>query len=203
MDVFEKEVKENQMLKSLIQFGFFLTIVGYSTTALSIAPPELSNKAFSQQCELFGIRFNVISPNTSQENTVRIVPSGLTINNSALENAIKGQVIGAEAADINADGSPEIYVYVRDNDPRKLMTLVAYSTNHLKSMSLIHLPALSKARLKEYCGGDEMSVVENTFVRRFPICKQGKASQQMRQIQYKLKLGEATWQLKVSKMLQY
>ena len=70
-------------------------------------------------------------------------------------------------------------------------------------MSMITLPALSKARLKEYCGGEEMAVVENTFVRRFPICKQGKASQQIRQIQYKLKPGEAMWQLKVDKMLKY
>ena len=42
-------------------------------------------------------------------------------------------MIGAEIADINADGSPEIYVYVRESDPKKLMTLVAYSANKKKS----------------------------------------------------------------------
>lgn len=50
-------------------------------------------------------------------------------------------------------------------------------------------------------GHDEFQVVENSLVRRFPIYKDGdsnaKPSGKMRQLQYKLKAGEAGWLLKL------
>jgi hypothetical protein len=41
-----------------------------------------------------------------------ITPSGLSIANDVIKQEIDGSVTGAEVADVNADGSPEIYVYV-------------------------------------------------------------------------------------------
>ena len=49
-------------------------------------------------------------------------------------------------------------------------------------------------------GHDEFAVVESTFVQRFPIYSDGdvnaKPSARMRQLQYKLRPGEAGWVLK-------
>ena len=47
-------------------------------------------------------------------------------------------------------------------------------------------------------GKDEYAVVEGSFVRRFPI-----AGGKTRQIQYKLKAGEAGWLLKLDKVVEY
>jgi hypothetical protein len=190
-------------MAAIWRYVLCVSALSYSATAFCLAPIEATGAAFAQTYAWDDIQIEVTSPNTATNNRLHIVPTGLQTDNSAIETPITGQVIGAEVGDLNVDGSPEIYIYVRDNDPKKRMTLVAYSANKKKSLSMINLPALSKARLREYCGGDEMAVVENTFVRRYPICKQGKATQQTRQIQYKLKPGEAMWQLKVNRVLKY
>ena len=49
-------------------------------------------------------------------------------------------------------------------------------------------------------GHDEFTVMENSLVRRFPIYKKNDSNAKptggTRQIEYKLKMGEASWQLK-------
>ena len=88
-------------------------------------------------------------------------------------------------------------------------SLVAYSANNKKSLSEIYLPPLSEHQgaTAEYHGHDEMAVVESTFVRRYPIYGQGGDSSsptgKTRQLQYKLKAGEAGWVLKLDKMTEY
>jgi hypothetical protein len=56
-------------------------------------------------------------------------------------------------------------------------------------------------------GHDEFAVVENTLVRRFPVYKDGDSnaapSGGVRQLQYKLKPGEANWQLKLDRRVEY
>ena len=56
-------------------------------------------------------------------------------------------------------------------------------------------------------GHDEFAVEENTLVRRFPVYKDGDTNSQptggTRQIQYKLKAGEAGWILRPDKIVNY
>ena len=56
-------------------------------------------------------------------------------------------------------------------------------------------------------GHDEFEVMENTFVRRFPVHKNGDPNATptggYRQFQYKLKPGEAAWQLKIDRVISY
>jgi len=164
---------------------------------------------FDQRQQLLGISFHVTSPNKAAANAVRIVPAGLQIDNTPIEMDIAGVVTGAEVADINADHSPEIYIYVREPGPEKRMSLVAFSANKKKSLSMINLPALSETRGadKGYCGNDDMATVEGVFMRRFPLCGKGDHATaptgKTRQLQYKLMPGEAGWQLKLDKMLEY
>ena len=187
-----------------------VAIAGGSTVAAAAAAEAPAAAGpFDQRLELNGISFHVASPNKPSDNTVRIVPSGLAIDNAPIDWEVQGVVTGAEVADLNVDRSPEIYVYVRGPAPEALGSIVALSANNRKSLSFITLPDLAQTRgaTKGYRGHDEFAVVEGTFVRRFPIFgKNGDADAptgKTRQLQYKLRKGEASWVLKVDKMLEY
>ena len=138
-----------------------------------------------------------------------ITPSGLAIDNSAMKQEAEGHVVLAEVADLNVDGSPEIYVYVQSVGSGSYASLVAYSANKKKSLSQIYLPPITddaKAS-KGYMGHDEFRVVENTLVQRFPVYKDGDTNAAptggTRQLQYTLEPGEAGWVLRVDRIVEY
>jgi hypothetical protein len=182
--------------------------LGVSVTG-SASQPAAEVGAFEQRLELLGIGFQVSSPNKDTGNTVRIVPSGLQINNTPIEVEVAGRVVGAEVADLNVDRSPELYVYVRGPAPEHRGALVAVSANNRKSLGFLSLPELSEHRGAStgYQGRDDMAVVEGRFVRRFPLYgKDGdpaKPTGRTRQLQYKLAKGEASWVLKLDRMIEY
>lgn len=176
-------------------------------TSPSTSPTPTSG--FDRTLALQGIRFRVTSPNDGSINKLRIEPSGLEIDNTAIEREIDGTVTGAEIADLNVDGSPEIYVYVTSAGSGSYGSLVAYSANRKKSLSEIYLPDISadKKNGRGYMGHDEFAVVENVLARRFPIYRDGdtnaKPSGKMRQLQYKLVKGEASWQLRLDRTTEF
>jgi len=160
-------------------------------------------RGFDQTLNLNGIGFHVTCPNEGSLNQLEINPSGLEIDNSVIKREIEGSVPKAEIADINGDGSPEIYIYINSAGSGSYGELVAYSANNKKSLSEIYLPPLEEdtENSRGYMGHDEFSVVESSLARRFPIYKEGdinaKPTGGMRQLQYKLVAGEAGWVLKL------
>ena len=168
----------------------------------SAAQPAASG-GFDRQFELQGIGFRVSSPNNATNNTVTVVPTGLEIDNSPWESPVDGDVVGAEVEDLDADGSAEIYVYVRSRDRAARGSLVGYAANNRKSLSSINLPALSDdpAAATGYRGHDEFAVVERSLARRFPLYSgEGDAAVptgKTRQLRYRLAAGEAGWQLEL------
>jgi len=170
---------------------------------------SVAAKPFSKTLELHGIKFVVESPNSATGNTVKVMPSGLEVSNDVQSKLVNGEVYDAEIGDLNVDQSPEIYIYTRDNGGNKKAGLIAYSANNKKSLSDINLPAdePKSKELEGFNGGDEFAVVENSFVRRFPIfdgtSADAKKTGKTRQIQYKLKQGEASWQLVVDKVTEF
>jgi hypothetical protein len=56
-------------------------------------------------------------------------------------------------------------------------------------------------------GHDEFAVVEGTLVQRFPLYREGDANARptgkIRQLQYKLKAGEAGWVLRLDRSVEY
>lgn len=150
---------------------------------------------FDQTLSLHGIRFRVTSPNRATGNTLRIQPSGLSLDNTPIERAISGPVTGAEVADLDVDQSPEVYVYIRPGDSGGRMTLAAFSANRRKSLSDITLPAIedSPGAADGFVGPEQMAVVESVFMRRFAVGSAGRT----RQMQYRLVPGEAGWRLKL------
>ncbi len=126
---------------------------------------------FDKQYFLQGITFRVISPNDNFSNTLEIIPSGLEIDNSIIKKAINGVVTGAEVADLNADGYPEIYIYTYFTGNGSYGDVVAYSANNKKSLSSVYLPPLSNDNKisSGYRGYDEFTIIENSLARHFPI----------------------------------
>jgi uncharacterized protein len=161
--------------------------------------PNQFDKIFSLQ----GITFHVVSTNKGSLNQLTITPSGLEIVNRVMTHDIDGTVTGAEIADINSDGSPEIYIYVNSAGSGAYGSIVAYSANNNKSLSEIYLPPMEYDKVNSvgYMGHDEFTVIENSLARRFPVYNEGDLNccpkGGTRQLQYKLVKGEASWRLKL------
>ncbi len=200
--------------------GGFLLVTTFASAEVSItpggqtaaAPSKVSPVAgapFDKKLELQGIRFRVTSANNSSVNSLRIVPAGLELDDSPIVQTIDGTVTDAEVADLNVDGSPEIYVYVTSAGSGSYGSLVAYSANRRKSLSQIYLPPVTENKLasKGYRGHDEFAVLEGVLSHRFPIYREkdsnAKPTGGWRQLQYKLVPGEAGWILKVDRVVEY
>ena len=164
---------------------------------------------FDSNLELQGISFQVTSPNQGSINELVIVPAGLSIDNSLIKREIDGTVTNAEIADLNVDGSPEIYIYINSAGSGSYGELVAYAVNNKKSLSEIYLPPIEndKDNSRGYMGHDEFAVVENILARRFPVYAEGDINANptgaMRQLQYKLTRGEASWILVLDKSIEF
>jgi len=165
--------------------------------------------AYDQTLVLQGVTFRVQCDNAASENTLTVTPSGLEIDNASIRTEVDGIVTGAEVADLNADGSPELYVYVSSAGSGSYGSLAAWSANGKKSLSAIHLPELVEDPINGngYMGHDELVVAEQYLVRSFPIYREGDTnavpSGGTRQVQYKLEPGEASWRLVVDQMTEF
>lgn len=167
------------------------------------------SQPFEQTLELQGIAFHVTQASVDGRRELRISPQGLEIDNSAMTHPLSGDIARAEIGDLDRDGSPEIYVFVRSPGRGLPGELVAYAANRKKSLSAIYLPPVSEdPKIAEgYRGEDEFAVVENTLVQRFALYDSADASAgrtgKMREIQYRLEPGEAGWILQRQKVTEY
>lgn len=158
---------------------------------------------FDRTLELQGIRFHITSANKGSVNILKITPSGKLTQRKPIKQEVFGTVTGAEVADLNADGWPEVYVYVTSAGSGSAGTVVGFSVNRGKSVTPITLLELADDPVasKGYQGHDEFSVMENSLGRRFPIYKEGDTNATptggKRQLQYRLKAGEAGWLLEL------
>jgi hypothetical protein len=163
------------------------------------APAPAAPVAFSQTYEMQGLTFKVVA----DAGTLTVTPSGLQAVNEPMTRSIKGRVTRAEVADIDVDGSPEIYVFLSADDGGGL---VGYAANKRKSLSEIYLrPITDDAKNRiGYQGHDEFAVLENRIGQRFPVNgADGKPTGKMRQLQYRLAPGEAGWQLVVDRVTEF
>ena len=181
----------------------------FALAALGLLHSVQAATAFETTQALQGITFKVTSPNAPTANSVTVTPVGLEIDNSPITVEADGIVTGAEVGDINADGSPEIYIYIVEPTGDQRATLVAFSANRKKSLSQISLPALEDdaKNAKGYRGRDEFAVVEGIIARRFPLFPEDRSKTEptgkMRQIQYKLVAGEASWMLRIDQVVEF
>lgn len=181
------------------------------TLAIDLKPrtTEQAATGFRKSLALLGIRFELSSTDQGSLNQLDIRPSGLARDNTPINREIDGRVTAAEVADLNADGAPEIYVYVTSAGSGSYASLVAYAANANQSLSEIYLPPLSDtpSLASGYMGHDEWRTLDNRLLRRFPLYRAGDSnatpSGGTREIQYTLVAGEAGWQLKVDRVVEH
>jgi hypothetical protein len=163
---------------------------------------------FSRTLTMQGITFRVSCPNRGSLNELRIEPEGLLTDNSPMVQDVDGRVTEAEVADLNADGSPEVYVYVQSAGSGSYGSLVAFSANSLKSLSGIYLPPVAEQpRLSTgYMGHDEFAVSGDRLMQRFPLYRDIDANATptggIREVRYRLDAGEAGWVLRVDRVVE-
>ena len=175
-----------------------------SITTISLEPVE-PKTAFKKTVSYKTIRFDI----TKSGDTLTIQPSGFESDNTKVIKTIEGTVSNIEVDDINTDGSPELMIYITSAASGSYGTAIGFSGNNNKSMSEITIPRIvdNPKTNKGYMGHDEFALVEGTLVQRFPIYKEGDTNSKptggMRQIQYKLKNGEASKVFAVDKIIEY
>jgi hypothetical protein len=169
------------------------------SAALGLIRAGNNSPPFDSTLSLLGVTFHVECPNGPEGNAVKITTSGLPGDGAPTSDRIKGTVMGAEVADLNSDGLPEVYVYVRTGEDAR-GSVIAYGVNRDKSLSRIIVPELSDdPRVAGgYTGRDGYEVVGKAFMRRFPI-----SGGKNRQLQYKLVGGDASWSLQLERVTQY
>lgn len=181
-----------------------LAACGRSTPEAAPAPV-----AFDKTLTSNGITFRVSAPNASSVGTVSIVPTGLTVANDPITQEVDGTVVGAEIADLDVNGWPELYVFTRSAGSGSYGSVLGQAVNEGKSLSAIFLPDLAEdAMLAEgYMGRDEFAIVEDSLVRRFPIYApddiNAAPSGKMRQVSYGLVAGEAGWLLRMRDVTEF
>ncbi|NIK90576.1 hypothetical protein GZ212_00305 [Mangrovimonas sp. CR14] len=138
---------------------------------------------------------------TAKDKNLQISPIGLTLKDQDANIPYQGDVYNSEMDDLDANGSPEIYIYVQElKNGIPFRKVIAYSFNGTSSMTPIYMaPIEDNPELSiGYEGYDEFAVVEGSLIRRFPNAEGG-----IKQIQYKLTPGEAMWQLTPDKVTTY
>lgn len=134
---------------------------------------------------------------------LRIVPSGLEIDNTPVTQNIMGcTVTGMEIADLNADSYPEVLIFLTSDGSGSYGSILGYSANAGKSISQIHIPELSGKAAEGYMGHDSLTIENNTLYRIFPIYKKTDSNANptggTRKLSYKLINGESSRILEIA-----
>lgn len=94
-----------------------------------------------------------------------------------------GEVAGVAAADLNADGTPELYVFFGKDT--SVPGLLAFSCSEKECASIGIEGGGGGQAPMDYCGGDSYKIEGNRLLRHYSGCKQGKGEQLF--IKYALK----------------
>jgi len=108
-----------------------------------------------------------------------------------------GQVVQANAGDLNGDGYPELVASVRSVGSGSYGSVQAWSAGSGRDLDPIALPDLSGPLLEGYLGHDRFELTPQGLLRRFPLYKSGDSqanpSGGQREILYALQRGPAGW----------
>lgn len=161
--------------------------------------------AFTKELSLNTISFKI----SVTGNQMTITPSGLSVDNSPMVREIEGTVTNAEIGDLNSDTFPELFVYTTSEGSGSYGKAYGFSVNNGKSVSDITIPNVTDdpKLSKGYMGHDDFAVVEGILAQRFPIYNEGDSNSnptgKTRQIQYKLRDGEASRKLVVDQTIEF
>lgn len=131
----------------------------------------------SRELDLDGVYVALRWP-TSGEGTLEIVPRGLLRDNQPIQRTIDGVLHDATLADIDADGSPELYVMVDGPQGGQLLAWVANRRRSLSEAVVIGSDGEPGGRGRWRVAADGLHRQHATG-----------------DVPYRLRPGEATWRL--------
>lgn len=175
----------------------------------SLDEKQMDPRIFIKTLSLQNIIFEVNTVRKDGKQLLNITPFGLKEDNSKITQEIDGTVVNVDVEDLNSDGSPELLVYTTSQDSNQYGNVIGYSVNNKKSMSQIAFPPITEnaEAHKGYAGHDEFAIVETTLVRRFKTYASNddnsKPTGNMKQVEYKLKDGEASRKFEVTKVTEF
>jgi hypothetical protein len=186
-------------LLSSVSFGHRPLLTMALLAAVACPHPVLA-APFKQSLALQGVSFSVNASGDGSQQTLLVTTTGKGKRWPVIRETVDGQVVGTEVQDFNRDGLPELLVYLTSAGSGSYGSVLSWVTTKKGTLQPINMPDLSGLTAKGYQGHDSFAVVEETLSRRFPIYKPGdtnaKPTGGLRQVNYKLVPGEASWQWK-------
>ena len=182
----------------------------YSKIEGQLDQEQVDPALYSKVLMLQGIGFNVSSIKEAGANVLKVFTFGL--QESEFNETIQIDeftVYDAEVEDLNSDGSPELIVFAKGEEPNQKGTVYAFSVNNKKSMSMVYFqPTEENNQInKGYSGFDEFTIMETKLAQRFPIYQEDDSLEEpsggMRQVTYRLVDGEAMRKFEVDKTSKY
>lgn len=157
-----------------------------------------NSKPFSKTLKSGKVSFQVYSKNEEGSNRLKIRTEGFEIINDSFSHTINGKVTGAEVADLNKDGFPELYVFTSAANTASPAEIIAYGSNRNKSATPVYVKPFPKNNpaLNNYKGGDNFYIKDNKLVREFA----NEGSDKITRVTYKLTRGETSLILEVDKV---
>jgi hypothetical protein len=175
----------------------FLLLPLLLATALGAAAWAVPFRATLRQQ---GVTFEV---NATDEGSIQLLQVKAKRGRQAfrrVKQELIGQVVEAQARDLNGDGRPELVVMVRSVGSGSYGGVQAWSAGQGPALEPITLPELSGPLLEGYLGHDSFSLSAAGLVRRFPLYRPGdsqaRATGGQREILYALEEGEGGWRFK-------
>ena len=162
---------------------------------------------FDQTLEAEGFSVRITSPNSTGKNEITLQPKGLKSVNDPVTMSLEGSLTRAFLENADANNTPEFFLVLTGSGSGSYGEVLAFSTNGKKALTPIVIHEPTAKDLEGYMGHDEFEVMENTLVRRFPVYKAGDTNASptggWRQIQYKLKSGEAAWHFRIDRVVSF
>jgi hypothetical protein len=164
-----------------------------SALLLLLPATAWSATPFQRSLSLQAISFTIQATGEGSRQELTIRTEGTKLPVAPIRRTVEGRVVGAEVADLNGNGQPEIYIYVQGPGSDRHGELVAYALVDGTRLAPIAMEALSgnKARgMDGFRGHDSFQVQEGCLIHRFPVYKatdtNARASGGERQICYEL-----------------
>ncbi len=202
----EAENSKNNSILSYFCSGGASLAGTYRKLSEPLDHEQIDSTVFQKLLTLQNISFEITTKGEGSTQELTLQPFGLKTDNNKFTLQIEGAVTDAEIGDLNSDGFPEVLIYTRSAGSAKVL---GFSVNNGRSLSQISFPNIQdnpKAN-EGFMGHDEFALVENTLVQRFRIYKQGDTNNQptgnYRQVQYKMKNGEASRKFVLDKIIEF
>jgi len=162
---------------------------------------------FEETCRGEGFEIFVSARKEGEGWKVRLEPRGLSSDSRIQTFEKDAPPTRVLFEDMTGDGIQELFLIFTSPGSGSHGSVLAFSTNGKKALTDIVIDEPKAKDLEGYMGHDEFEVVENTFVRRFPVYKSQDANAKptggWRQFQYKLRPGEAAWHLRLDRVVSF